>query len=66
MEIILNGTAHQLPKELSIAELVVALNLSQKAIAVAVNRSIIARQDWNKHQLKAHDQVDVVHAIGGG
>jgi sulfur carrier protein len=66
MEITLNGEAHQLSGQPSIAELVATLNLSQQAIAVAVNRSIIARPYWDEYQLKASDQVDVVHAIGGG
>ncbi|PRC91605.1 sulfur carrier protein ThiS [Solimicrobium silvestre] len=66
MEIILNGAAHQLTEQQSVAELVAALNLTQQAIAVAVNRSIIARPNWGQHQLQAQDQVDVVRAIGGG
>ena len=66
MEITLNGSAHQVDERYSVADLVAALNLSQQAIAVAVNRSIIARQKWADHHLQAHDQVDVVRAIGGG
>jgi len=66
MEIVLNGTAHQLGAQQSIAALVAALNLSDKAIAVAVNRDVIARARWEEVQLQAHDQVDVVRAIGGG
>jgi len=66
IEITLNGEAHQLSEEQSIAELVAALNLSGQAIAVAVNRNIISRAQWNEHQLQASDQVDLVRAIGGG
>ena len=66
MEIILNGTAHQLESQQSVAELIAALNLSRQAIAVAVNRQIVARQHWDEHQLQAQDHVDVVRAIGGG
>ena len=66
MEITLNGKAHQLSGQQSVAELVATLNLSHQAVAVAVNRSIIARPDWDEYQLHAQDQVDVVHAIGGG
>jgi len=66
MEIILNGTAHQLGDQNSIADLVAHLNLTQQAIAVAVNRNVIARQRWEETRLQAHDQVDVVRAIGGG
>ncbi len=66
MEILLNGTTHQLGGTLSIAELVANLNLSQQAIAVAVNRNVIARQRWEETRLAPNDQVDVVRAIGGG
>ena len=66
MEIILNGAAHQLARQQSVADLVTDLNLSTKAVAVAINRNIISRQQWNDHLLQAHDHVDVVHAIGGG
>lgn len=66
IEIVLNGTAHQLPAAQTVAQLVATLNLSQQAIAVAVNRNIVARAQWDQYQLQAQDQVDVVHAIGGG
>ena len=67
MEITLNGAAHQINQLVySLADLVAALNLSEKAIAVAVNRSIIPRQQWEQHLLQAQDIVDVVRAIGGG
>lgn len=66
IEIILNGEARQLSGQQSVAELVATLNLSQQAIAVAVNRSIITRPHWHEYQLQPQDQVDVVHAIGGG
>jgi len=66
MEIVLNGTAHRLGEQHSVAALVAALDLSDKAIAVAVNRSVIVRQRWAQYQLQPHDQVDVVRAIGGG
>ncbi len=66
MEIVLNGTAHQLGNVQSIAELVAQLELTNKAIAVAVNRNVITRQKWDEYRLQAHDQVDVVRSIGGG
>jgi sulfur carrier protein len=66
MEISLNGAPHQLGEQLSVAGLVANLNLANQAIAVAVNRSVIARQRWEEYRLQEHDQVDVVRAIGGG
>ncbi|MBI3283475.1 MAG: sulfur carrier protein ThiS [Burkholderiales bacterium] len=66
MEIELNGAAHQLGEGATLHELIAALNLSGQAIAVAVNRQIIARPLWQQHSLQAQDKVDVVRAIGGG
>lgn len=66
MEIELNGAAHQLNEGATLHELIAALNLSGQAIAVAVNRQIIARPRWQEHSLQARDKVDVVRAIGGG
>ena len=64
--IALNGDAYQLEKEHSLAALIAILNLSGQAIAVAVNRQIIPRAQWQDHLLQALDKVDVVRAIGGG
>lgn len=66
MTIVLNGESYPLGKDHSLAELVDALNLSGQAIAVAVNRQIIPRTQWQNHLLQALDIVDVVRAIGGG
>ena len=64
--IALNGDAYQLEKENSLASLIETLNLSGQAIAVAVNRQIIPRAQWQHQLLQAQDKVDVVRAIGGG
>ena len=66
LEIVLNGSPHQMQTRQSVAALVAELNLTDKAIAVAVNRQVIARQRWEETQLQTHDVVDVVRAIGGG
>ncbi|HTD03336.1 sulfur carrier protein ThiS [Undibacterium sp.] len=66
MDIELNGAVHQVAEGQNLSELVAALNLSNQAIAVAVNRQIIARSLWQTHLLQPQDKVDVVRAIGGG
>ena len=62
----LNGDVYQMQEEQSLATLVASLNLSGQAIAVAVNRQIIPRSQWQSQLLRADDKVDVVRAIGGG
>jgi sulfur carrier protein len=64
--IVLNGEAYECAKEQSLAQLVSALQLDGQAIAVAVNRQIVARAAWTGHILQMQDKVDVVRAIGGG
>ena len=66
MEIRLNGEAHALPEGGSVADLVRSLELAGKALAVAVNRQVVPRGQWEACLLKASDQVDIVKAIGGG
>lgn len=66
MEIVLNGAAYQLDEAKSVTGLVADLHLTDKAIAVAVNRHVIARHKWDECHLQMHDRVDVVRAIGGG
>jgi sulfur carrier protein len=66
MEIQLNGASHQIRSAQLLADLIADLSLTDKAIAVAVNRKIIPRSCWAEHALQANDKVDVVRAIGGG
>ena len=57
---VLEGSSHCLN------DLIAALNLPAQAMAVAVNRTVVAKQNWSNHLLKPADRVDVVRAIGGG
>ena len=60
---VLNGSKND---ERFLSDLITALNLPAQAMAVAINRQVIAKQNWANHVLKTADCVDVVRAIGGG
>jgi sulfur carrier protein len=64
--IVLNGEAYECVQEQTLAQLISTLQLDGQAIAVAVNRQIVARAEWATRLLRSQDQVDVVRAIGGG
>ncbi|MYM38892.1 sulfur carrier protein ThiS [Duganella qianjiadongensis] len=66
IDIELNGEPYQVPLQHTLAELIAALALTGQALALAVNRSVVPRQQWPQHQLQAHDKVEIVRAIGGG
>lgn len=66
MEIELNGAPHALADNQNVQDLIAALDLANKSLAVAVNRQIVPRQSWAQRMLAPGDRVDIVRAIGGG
>jgi len=66
LEVELNGSPYLLPGGASLQELASQLGLAGQAVAVAVNREVVPRQQWPERQLQARDKVDIVRAIGGG
>jgi sulfur carrier protein len=66
VEIELNGAPHLLSEGSSVADLVAALDLAGRALAIAVNREVVPRQAWQARCLQPRDRVDIVKAIGGG
>lgn len=66
IDIELNGEPRKVGEQESVQHLIAALELSNKAVAVAINREIVPRQQWAQRVFQASDKVDVVRAIGGG
>jgi sulfur carrier protein len=66
IEIVLNGAPHAIEGNRSVLDLVDALSLSNQALAVAINREVVPRQQWPGRVLQPADRVDIVRAIGGG
>jgi sulfur carrier protein len=66
IEIELNGAPHKVPPQQTLNQLVDALELTGQALALAVNRNVVPRQQWPERVLQAQDKVDIVRAIGGG
>ena len=66
MHIILNGDRQDLPERLSASDLLHALGLTGKRLALEVNREIVPRSTFDSHIIQPGDEVEIVHAIGGG
>jgi len=62
----INGQPKQFPAPLSIAELVIALDLAGKRIAVEKNGEIVPRSQHGNAQVFDGDQLEIVVAVGGG
>lgn len=66
MRIQLNGEPFELPDGQTIANLLERLDLTGKRVAVELNLDIVPRSQHAATALSDGDQVEVVHAIGGG
>jgi sulfur carrier protein len=66
MNIQLNGEQHTLPDNSTAQDLVEQLGLGDKRLAMEVNREIVPRTTYAEHRLHDGDEVEIVHAIGGG
>ncbi|WP_338481148.1 sulfur carrier protein ThiS [Pseudomonas trivialis] len=66
MRIQLNGDPFELPDGASVEVLLTRLELTGRRVAVELNQDIVPRSQHAATALADGDQVEVVHAIGGG
>ncbi|MEK1904465.1 MAG: sulfur carrier protein ThiS [Pseudomonas sp.] len=66
MHIQLNGEPFELADGASVADLLVCLDAVGKRVAVELNLDIVPRSQHAATVLRDGDQLEVVHAIGGG
>lgn len=66
MQIHVNGAAREVPDNYTAADLVAAMALTGKRIAMEVNLEIVPRSHYATHRFQPGDKVEVVQAIGGG
>jgi sulfur carrier protein len=61
-----NGEPRELEAGRSVADLVAALGLTGRKIAIAVNREVVPRAAYAARRLHAGDRVEILEAVGGG
>ncbi len=66
MQIKVNGDTLEIHQGASLTELVEQLGLADKRIAIELNMEIIPRSEHPSTALSDNDNVEIVHAIGGG
>lgn len=66
MHIQLNGEPFELPDGATVLALLTRLDLAGRRVAVELNLDIVPRSQHESTALSEGDQVEVVHAIGGG
>jgi sulfur carrier protein len=66
MNVILNGTPHDLTDGASLAAAVSLLTTSATGLAAALNGGLVRRADWESTGLADGDSVEVITAVQGG
>ncbi len=68
MNIQINGKDREIRNNLNITELLKELgfNPEQPGIAVAVNREVIPKTDWDKTKIHEDNEVEIIRAVQGG
>ena len=62
----INGEARDVPRPMSIAELLVHLELTEGPVAVELNRAIVPRAEHAARAVAEGDVLEIVHMVGGG
>lgn len=66
MEIQVNGETQSVPDGYTAAQLVNDMGLQGRRVAMEVNLEIVPRSSYESHALQAGDNIEIVHAVGGG
>jgi len=66
MKIQLNGEFREIPEDSTAQQLVELLEFNGKRLAMEINREIVPRSLYAETMLHEGDQIEIVHAIGGG
>jgi thiamine biosynthesis protein ThiS len=66
MQLIVNGEQRRLEGVLTVADLVVALGLDRRKVAVERNLEIVPRSLHDTVRLAEGDRIEIVQFVGGG
>ncbi len=66
MKLQINGEARDFNPPLTLATLLDQLEMKADRVAIELNRSIVARDQWAKTNLAEGDRLEIVHFVGGG
>jgi sulfur carrier protein len=66
IRIMLNGDPHELPRPMTIAELLEHLSIDGRRVAVEHNEVVIRRARYPEVHVDEGDVVEIVNFVGGG
>lgn len=66
MNLTVNGTTRELPRDTSIADLLEELGVPSEGTAVALNGAVVPKKEHGSAMLADDDVVEVIRAVAGG
>jgi sulfur carrier protein len=66
LTLFVNGEPQTLLPPCSVADLLIALEMSGQRVAVAVNREVVVRSRYKEAELANGDRIEILEAVGGG
>jgi sulfur carrier protein len=66
MQVMVNGQSHELPGGMTVSQLLETLKIVPEGVVVELNLTILKGAQHARTVLKAGDQVEIVHFVGGG
>ncbi len=66
IEIMVNGEAKNVSKDLSVDQLLRELGVETSRVAVELNGKIVAKRDWASTRVESASRLEIVQFVGGG
>ena len=66
MLLTINGEAREVPRAMTVTELLAHLGLGEGPVAVELNRAIVPRAEHASRSVSDGDVLEIVHMVGGG
>jgi sulfur carrier protein len=66
VKILINGAPREVPDGITVADLLSALEMTARHVAVEVNLELVPRTRHHEFELHAEDRLEVVTLVGGG
>jgi sulfur carrier protein len=61
-----NGEAREISEGATVADLIGALGLGGRKLAVAIGRDVVPRATYAARAIHAGDRIEILEAVGGG
>ncbi len=66
IEIIINGKAMSVTEPIRLQQLIEQLEINKGKFAVDINGKIIPKSEYQTYDIREHDNIEIVVAVGGG